>query len=233
MIVIQPIGNYLSQDEDGFIINGFSLDMINHKWRTVLDIMKSGFVENLGENLHSIYVRGSVARDLAIDGISNLDMFALVKPSFSKEKIRWQVADFQVDIAKNIKEKYDFVSDVEIMLATYKEGFSDSNLAMIVKTQSVLLFGKSIIKTLKKYKADESMILNYHWLEADILDFIKINNVDFTLEKCSEIMKVILRTGFELVMKRVGKFSPDLYICYRDFSKFYPNKEKEMRQVLD
>ena len=233
MIVIQPIGNYLSQDEDGFIINGFSLDMINHKWRTVLDIVKSGFVENLGENLHSIYVRGSVARDLAIDGISNLDMFALVKPSFSKEKIRWQVADFQVDIAKNIKEKYDFVSDVEIMLATYKEGFSDSNLAMIVKTQSVLLFGKSIIKTLKKYKADESMILNYHWLEANILDFIKINNVDFTLEKCSEIMKVILRTGFELVMKRVGKFSPDLYICYRDFSKFYPNKEKEMRQVLD
>jgi hypothetical protein len=44
-----------------------------------------------------------VARGLAIEGISDLDMFSLVKPSFSKEKFRWQGADFQSDIVKNIK----------------------------------------------------------------------------------------------------------------------------------
>jgi predicted nucleotidyltransferase len=160
--VIQPIGNCLSQDENGFIINDLSLDMIDHKWRTVLRIIKNNFVKNLDKNLYSIYVRGSVARGLAIEGISDLDMFSLVKPSFSKEKFRWQGADFQSDIVKNIKEKYDFVSDVEMIFATYEEYFSDSNLAIIVNTQSVLLFGKSIVETLKRYKADESMILNYH-----------------------------------------------------------------------
>jgi tRNA nucleotidyltransferase (CCA-adding enzyme) len=101
--VIQPIGNCLSQDENGFIINDLSLDMIDHKWRTVLRIVKNNFVKNLDKNLHSIYVRGSVARGLAIEGISDLDMFSLVKPSFSKEKFRWQGADFQSDIVKNIK----------------------------------------------------------------------------------------------------------------------------------
>ena len=230
---IQSIGGYLSQDEDGFIINDLTVDKIGEKWRAVLEMAREGFVENLGEDLHGVYVRGSVARGLAIDGVSDLDMFALVKPTFSSERIRWQVADFQLVIAESIKKKYDFVSDVEMMLATYDEDFVESNLAMIVKTQSVLLFGEDISERLKNYKADESMMLNFRWLEADILDFVKINNVDFTLKKCSEMMKVILRTGFELVMNRIGKFSPDLYICYRDFSRLYPNKEKEIRQALN
>jgi hypothetical protein len=97
-------------------------------------MVMAGFVENLGENLYSVYVRGSVARGLAIDGVSDVDTFALVKPSFSSERIRWQKTDFQSDIAESIQKKYDFVADVEMMLATYDANFRESNLVMIVKT---------------------------------------------------------------------------------------------------
>jgi hypothetical protein len=73
------------------------------------------------------------------------------------------------------------------------------------------------------------MLLNCHWLEADILNFTKIKKEDFTLKNCAEMMKVILRMGFELVMPTVKRLSPGLYVCFRDFSRFYPDKESEMR----
>lgn len=229
---ILPIGDYLPQDENGFIINNLSLEKIDKKWQMVLKMVTRHFVEYLGEDLHGVYVRGSVARGLAVDGVSDLDMFALVKPSFSRENIRWQTADCQLKVEQDVIKIYPFVVSVEMMLATYNTEFLNSKLAMIVKTQSLLLAGENVNTQLKLYKADASMRLNYYWLEADILNFIKIKHTDFTLKKCSEMMKIILRTGFELVITRINKFSPDLYICYRDFSKFYPNRASEMQQVL-
>jgi hypothetical protein len=118
-------------------------------------------------------------------------------------------------------------------LATFDEAFLSSNLGMIIKTQSLLLFGQDIAKQIRNYKAEESMMLNKHWLAKDLVSFLAIEQADFELRNCQEIMKLILRSGFELVMRRVGKYTPDLYICYRDFSKYYPQKSTEMRQVLD
>ena len=45
-------------------------------------------------------------------------------------------------------------------------------------------------------------------------------------------MKRILRTAFELVMEKEESFTRDLYPCYELFSKNYPEKEKEMKEVL-
>lgn len=46
-------------------------------------------------------------------------------------------------------------------------------------------------------------------------------------------MKRIVRQGFILVMARERVFTRDLYPCYKIFSKYYPEKEKEMRQALE
>lgn len=230
---IQPFGNYLPQDENGFIINDLSIGAIDKKWLPVLAFLTKTYQQELGESLISVYVRGSVARNMAIDNISDLDTFALIQPAFAKQKIRWQTADFQEMTFYAIDEKYPFFCDLEMNLATLDEDFLASNLAMIVKTQSLLLFGQDIAKQIENYKADEKMILNLNWLAGDLSTFLVIKEKYFELKDCQKIMKVLLRCGFELVLEQVGKFSPDLYICYRDFSKYYPKKEQEMRQALD
>lgn len=232
-IEIRPFGNYLPQDKNGFIINDLSIEKIDKKWLPVLAIVVKSYRQKLGESLLSVYLRGSVARNFAIDNISDLDTFALVKPAFGNQKIRWQKVSFEAETFYVINEKYPFFCDLEMNIATFEETFLKSKLAMIVKTQSLLLFGQDLARQIKNYKADEEMILNLNWLAGDLAAFLVIGGKGFELKDCQKIMKVILRSGFELVLGRVGKFSPDLYICYRDFSKFYPEKEAEMRQALD
>ena len=230
---IQPLGDYLSQDENGFILNDLSIEKIDKKWLPVLEIIVKTYQQKLGESLISVYVRGSVARNLAIDNISDLDTFALVKPAFANQKIRWQTVDFEEETFYAINEKYSFFCNLEMNIATFDDDFLASKLAMVVKTQSLLLFGQDIAKQIKNYTANEKMILNLNWLAGDLTAFLVIKAKHFELKDCQKIMKVILRSGFELVIERVGKFSPDLYICYRDFSKYYPKAEQEMRQALD
>lgn len=232
MKTIQPIGAYLSQDENGFIVNDLIINQLEKRWRDVAYYSTKAYKKKLGKYVHSIYIRGSVARGLAVDGVSDLDTFVLVKPEFSKEPIRWQTADFQEEVGAKLKQEFPFVGDLEMMLATYHEDFRNSRLAMIVKTQSILVAGENIFSELKNYQPNREMCLNYRWLAEDIQTFLKIKQVDFTIKHCSDMMKIIIRTGFELVIEKVGRFSPDLYICYRDFSKFYPTKEAEMRQAL-
>ena len=46
-------------------------------------------------------------------------------------------------------------------------------------------------------------------------------------------MKVIIRTGFELVMEMENQYTVDLYPCYKAFSKYYPEKENQMYRALE
>ncbi len=55
---------------------------------------------------------------------------------------------------------------------------------------------------------------------------------DHEPEAIQEFMKTLLRTGFELVMERLGKYTPDLYFCYEAFAQYYPQYESLMRKAL-
>lgn len=45
-------------------------------------------------------------------------------------------------------------------------------------------------------------------------------------------MKVIIRSGFELVMEREQQYIPDFFLYYQTFSKYYPHQAAKMRQCL-
>ena len=100
----------------------------------------------------------------------------------------------------------------------------------MVKTQSLCIFGNDLGETIPSFLPNKKMILNLTWLENDVNDFLqkeKINTQD-----CQDITKNLIRSGFELVMEKEQKFTTDLYLCYKVFSKFFPNKENEMREML-
>ena len=45
-------------------------------------------------------------------------------------------------------------------------------------------------------------------------------------------MKIIIRSGFELIIEKEKQFTADLYLCYLTFSKYFPNYKQEMKQAL-
>jgi len=46
-------------------------------------------------------------------------------------------------------------------------------------------------------------------------------------------MKIIVRTGLALVITKENTYTRDLYPAYKMFSKYYPEKESDMRKALE
>jgi len=178
--------------------------------------------------LDSIYLRGSTARGLHINEFSDIDTFALVY----RPNLRWKQAPWQSTLQLELQNTHSNLGEIEVMLNTYDKKLLENYpaLAMQIKTQSLCLRGNDFAKKLPRFQPNESMMQYHQWLEADLDDFKakkQINHSD-----CQQLMKGFLRTGFELVMIREGRFTADLYWCYRTFSKYYPHYEAEMYRVL-
>jgi len=142
------------------------------------------------------------------------------------------MADWQPDLEKELQAEFPFVKEVEIMLTQYFDEFFEKNprLAMILKTQSLCIFGNDLSVKIPPFSPNKKMILNLTWLEDDVNDFLKKEKI--TKRDCQEITKILIRSGFELVIEKERKFTTDLYLCYQVFSKYFPKKENEMREML-
>lgn len=225
-IEIKSMGSYFEVDEDGYLINPASIDKVQEKWKPVLDDVVEVYKKHFGNKLINVYVRGSVAKGEAVDGASDVDISAYVDLEKDEIESGWQSEDY-----KRLKEKYPFVEDFEIVA----KPLSDMSVRFML-SQSICLYGEPF--NVSPRKPGNDMILHisndqrYENAEKWFRD------VDPSLEerikgRCVGLMKNILRSGFEITMERSKRYTRDLYLCYKDFSEYYPEKEALMREVLD
>ena len=109
-IEIQPKGSYFQTDENGFLINPASAEKVQEKWKPLIDDIVESYKNKYGEKLKSVYIRGSVAKGEAVEGVSDIDTFAYV--DLPKEELLEN--NINRDMRKYIEEKYDFVEDIEM-----------------------------------------------------------------------------------------------------------------------
>lgn len=70
---------FWSIDECGYLVNDAKLHKIQPEFEQLIDLTRKTFVESLGGSMHSCYLTGSVPRGLAVNGLSDLDAFAILK----------------------------------------------------------------------------------------------------------------------------------------------------------
>lgn len=227
---IKPVGSILETDADGFIVKTASADKIQSRWWPAVNVVVEAYKQNLGDNLHSVYLRGSVAKGEAIDGISDIDTIAVVKVPASSVSRDW-VDNFE----KQFSVKYPFINGVEIVfdsLASLSKGTK-----ILVKTQTVCLYGSDLAKELPPIKPGTDSAMHAPFLNKQIsntVDFLVTTEDGKTIKrKCAWIMKRIVRTGCELVIERSNKYTRDLYPCYELFSEYYPEKQADMYRALE
>jgi hypothetical protein len=157
-----------------------------------------------------------------------LDSFAII---FELEKY-WETAFWKEELNTIISSKYDFVKELELMLTSYQDDFFNKNPrhSMIIKTQSLCIFGEDLSCSIPKFKPDKSMMLNYRWIDSDFQDFL--SDKEMSEEDFQSFLKVVIRTGYEIVMQKEEKYTPDLYCCYESFSRYFPEWEQAMKKVL-
>lgn len=224
---VLPKGSYFETDEEGFLVNPASVEKIQPEWRAAIDDVVEVFKKKYGDNLKSVYVRGSVSKGEAVQGISDLDTFAFVDLDEDEISPEW-TQEAELDL----KEKYPFIEGFELAA----NSLSDAEQKILMLNQSACVYGEPL--EVKRLKIDE-VPENSNWQSYverldDAKSFLQKDITEKQIKnKCVWVMKTILRLGAEATIKRSGKYTRDLYPCYQIFSEYYPEKEPEMREVLD
>ncbi len=236
-IPVVPCGAFFPKSTDGFILNPCSGALIDERYRAIIEKIKASYIQEEGSNLHSIYLRGSVARGMVI-GPSDVDTFALV---FS-ENDRWRRPEWAVEFQHKLLIEVPFISAAEIYLSGFAPVMrslpdskippgnkSNPQLAMVIQSQSLCIYGEDVSQVIPPYRPGVQMALNSPWLQEDMNDYLSNRN-DRAAKQ--QFLKTLLRSGFELVMPQMEQYTPDLYLCYSSFSHYYPEHREMMKKAL-
>lgn len=226
-IPIKEIGSYFKVDEEGFLVNPASPEKIGNEWKPVVDDIVEAYKSHFGENLHSVYVRGSVAKGDAVSGISDIDTFGYANLPKDQIKTDW-VSDFE----KELKQKYPFVQGFEISVDPTEDAPNDRILLL----QSACVFGTDLSKEMPKVKVGKETLGHVYSFRKNLAWFDewaqKPQETEEIRNSCTWLMKRFLRTGLELTMERAGLYTRDLYPSYKAFADYYPDKADEMKEAL-
>jgi hypothetical protein len=232
---ILPIGDVLPVDADGYLINPCRADLLVPPWSDVVAEITAAYLQHLAKQIHSIYLRGSVAKGRPIAGISDIDTFAVMFGERDAIDRSW-VPAFQQRMAV----QYPFHTGIEIGFVPYR-AICDPNGArgrrLMIKTQCICLWGEDLAPSIPRYKPGRDLAMHAFGIEKDIQRAMErlpnLEDADAAKDWCQWIMKRLLRTGFELVMEQEQAYTRDLYPCYVAFSRHFPAQQPQMKQALE
>jgi predicted nucleotidyltransferase len=235
MLDIQNIGKITPVDPEGFIPNIAGLENISGQWKEAVDAVIEVYKNNLGEDLHSVYIRGSIVRGTAVAGVSDLDTIAIVKSETDTKNLSWQK-----DAAAELARHFKFIIKFELQIIPLEQLISATEYFMdrfVIKVQSICVYGEDVAQKIDNFYLDKQLAQALYTgfpktLEKVLLE-LKNSVAENITMRCTWIMKRILRAGCALVIDREQVFTRDLYPSYELFAKYYPDKRKEMYQALE
>ncbi|MDN4523910.1 nucleotidyltransferase [Fictibacillus fluitans] len=235
MTYIKNIGRFCLMNDNGYIINDSHLEKVKPEFYKVIEEVVENYQKHLGSDLHSVYIRGSVPRGLGIYGVSDIDTIAITNRETNDIDLKW------VDKAENdLNRKYDCIKGVEFSFYYIEDIIETINFSIIpfmIKTHSICVYGEDIAAQLPNYKADKTLgnqhLVNLkNQIKQAKEDLAGNDDKEDILDCCTWIMKIIVRAGLALVIDKEKQYTRDLYPAHKIFSKYYPDKESEMKQAV-
>ncbi|MGG3915483.1 nucleotidyltransferase [Rossellomorea vietnamensis] len=236
MTEIKEIGRFCPMDANGYLINDSRVEKIGPVFLKVVEEVIEWYQTHLKEDLHSIYIRGSVPRGLGIEGVSDLDTISLTNRRIKDLDLNW------VEKAEQgVNKRFPCINGVEFSFYDKEDILNTEAFSIIpfmIKTHSVCVYGEDVEGHLPDYKADISLGNEHLVNVAKQIELAKedLNGNDDRediADCCGWIMKIIVRAGLALVIDKEKTYTRDLYPAYKLFSKHYPEKESEMKQAVE
>jgi hypothetical protein len=238
MIEPRRIGRFLVTDGLGYVQPDVAIDLIGSVWRPLVDFVVSDLMNR--NCVRAVYLRGSIPRGLAIENVSDADFIYFSDTDFER-------ADSVVE--ETAKANFPVVPELKLFRLSRAE-FDKIHrpqqrpyFHMLIKTQSLFLAGDDVAKHIEPFRIGPEMVSHIFALENEFAKSQQwLMNLPAsipdeqrkTIERSMRrwISKRILRSGFEVTMNRTGRFTRDIYLCYEQFSMFYPEHARQMYQVL-
>jgi len=217
-------------DSDGYVATNIKRENISASFKSVLaDAIKS-LESVLDENLHSIYLYGSVGRGTAVYGQSDFDLSVIVKTEVSEE-----TGENLSDLEKALCDKYESISKLEFDLGTIKEALIDNEYEwkFWLKHLCVCVWGEDLRDEISPYKPSMNIGLE---MNKDISRRLsnassRLNEGNYQAEGKS-IAKKLLRTHYSLFSERDGSFYESLTDLTDCLKGYEPSLEGELSSAF-
>jgi len=231
----------LSLDEQGFIKNEGRKKNIPKKLRPAIDEVIKFSNKKLGNNLLSIYIRGSVAAGRFINYVSDVDIIVI----FNKRLPTTILKDFQV-FSQRLNSRYKFVNGFDIFIVSLKDLLESrelNKLRVYLKTQSVCLKGEDTVAQWNKFKPDRSLskyLLSnidseFTFIEMALSGSAKANynkqrrDINFWRVWMS---RTVLRFSLYASLPKHGLYTNDLLDCHQIVSSLYPELTSDLDRAI-
>lgn len=229
-------------DKNGFVINEANIKKVQSYYRKILEEINKLYNDKLGDNLLSIYIRGSVSVGKAKPGISDIDSIAITKKELSREELPWVIKS-----SKKLEKKYPkagFFDLTVVSLEELRKLKRYKNLRVYLKTQSFLLDGEDILAKLPDIVPGKELAVQLYGDLSEELEILKnifagkIKDREYLFQKrpikfwCIWLTRVLIRAGLGIAMMKKPVYSQDLQTCCKAFIEEYPQYKKEMKQLL-
>lgn len=143
---VRPIGGFFPISEERSILNPCKMSLIDQTWQSALEEVRDAVVSNAKEALLSLYIRGSVPRGLAIDGVSDLDLICITKRPTDR------TAFLTDTVANSILAAHPCTTGLELETYTTAEANDLKGvIPFLLKCHSLLLWGEPLADRLPEF----------------------------------------------------------------------------------
>lgn len=232
VVTIKKIGSLIYANVDGVLISDIDPRRLQPEWFVVAEEFVARVIKIFQHKIYSIYLRGSVANGTAIQSISDVD-FCII----SLNHLTNNEKEFIRQIASEINNSNTFITRFDIGFYTADEIISVKE-KVLLKLRSICMYGNVLADQITDPRSGRDVCVTLLGLESEIIKTRdEIVHGLYTPENvaatCKWMAKRVVRSGLELVSKREGCYTRDLYPCWKTFSEYYPQYQREMERVLE
>jgi hypothetical protein len=231
MIAPRRMGRVIMPDAQGYIQPDVTREHIAEPWKTPISYI-TGALMATGA-VSAVYLRGSVPRGLAIEGVSDIDIVYLSDSDLSP---------VERSAATHIANAFGFMQKVECLrldtdtLGRIIPPRKRPPCHMMIKTQCLFLAGTDIAPAIAPFRPGLEMMSHAFDLAGEYAVLPQLFENAETDAMRTQIQhwiaRRIVRAGFEITMDRAPCFTRDLYLCCAQFAVFFPDYADRMRAVL-
>ncbi|MFD2043822.1 nucleotidyltransferase family protein [Ornithinibacillus salinisoli] len=222
-------------DSNGYIVSDVSLDKIDKVYVPCIRESVESLRKLFHQQLHSVYLYGSVARGEAVAFKSDLDLIAMFDGKLSSDKL----AELK-KLAGELSQKYrSLVRDVGIAVAYYDYTIDPANYYenAFLKEICVCVYGEDIGERFGPYKLTSEIAIRFN---GDISESLNrtLNRLDTASNEdfktfTQGFARKLIRTYYSMVMVRSQIWTTRLHEQSEVFIHYFPNKESIIRTLLN
>jgi hypothetical protein len=230
MYLITESKFYLPLDDNGFIVNVSSKDHLSLRNKNYIESIINYFLMLHKNHVHSIYLSGSSANGRFREGYSDIDLLVVYSNELPFDK------KLKGTISKEFCSNNPTLPQIDLSQRNLGNLFIRP-MDFLIKTQMCCIYGNNLQDQISPFKVSEDIIYNLH-LSRKLVDtfqrkILQENHPEVIKNLGTQVFKNIIRFSYETIMLEVKRYTRDIYTCYFELQKHYPDKQRIFYEMLN